>query len=393
MAAAAEHVGRLRSGDELVRFACELDSAELLDRQDPKADQWVHVLPLGPEVTARDGRRFTVENAQDILSATELPMLVDWEHRSEGADTRAAGWVEELRIEPVEAGSRAGIWGRVRWTPQGREHVSTQHYRFLSPVVAGKRDPASLRLKVHRIAAVALTNRPALKLHGIEMFREQLSHRLGAFAPEDQEEPMDKLHKAVREAFGLSADATEDQMVETIASAKKKPGEGDSVREALSAVTQERNAALQKAEQLEQELLSFRGQAFDREVRAFFDDASRTGKVPPAAREKWQGFSLKSADNFETFKTVIFPDLPTLGTPQKGSKKTARREALSRKSEHGVDYEALRAAGFKDDEIKEAERAVFSAKPGPGDEEDEDDATDHDEGDTTDDGKEAGAGG
>jgi phage I-like protein len=378
----------LRDGHELVRFTCELDAAACAhDAADPDKgqEQWVHVLPHGPEVQARDGRAFTVSDLERVVRDTELPMLVDWEHNSEGSrgDTRAAGWVEELKVEPIACGSRAGIWGRVRWTPQGREHVRTQHYRFLSPVVLGRRANSDKRqLSVERLASVALTNRPALRMHGIEQFREQLSQRFGSFA-EAEEATMDKLTKMVREACGLTQDATEEQLV-TALEPRLKSGDATSLREACTALTKERNDAIAKTSELEKELLSFKGEAFKREVEVFFDEGSRAGKIQPAAREKWLAFALKSTDNFSTFKDVIYPDLPVVGTPQRGDKGKPKREPLADKSEHGVDRAALRKLGLTDKQIAESEREVFRSKGGPGDEQPDSQEDDEDEDDEDD---------
>lgn len=391
MGASAEIVGRLKGGRELVRFASELCAA---DAAETETEHWIHVLPSGPRVEARDGRSFTVDNAQKVVDATELPMLIDWEHASEtSSDTRAAGWIEELQVR--SDGSHPGIWGRVRWTPQGREHVATQHYRFLSPVVLGRRANSVDRkqLAVEQLASVALTNRPALRMHGIEAFRAACSARFGELEPEGDD--MKNLAKLVRETCGLAEDTSEEALVSAL-EAKLKPKDESTTREALSVVTAERNTAVARVTELERELASFQGEAFTREVEVFFDKGSRAGKIAPAARKKWLAFAQKSRENFATFRDVIYPDLPVVVPPNGKGQKPPKRERLSTVSENGVDREALRRLGFTEEQIVAAEAEVFGGTtPAPGgtpapkppveDDEDDDDDDDADEGDTTDD--------
>ncbi len=408
MGAAAQVVGRLKGGRELVRFACELDAAACAtDATDPSkgGSQWIHILPHGPHVEARDGRSFTVEDIHKVLDATETPMLVDWEHASESGTTVAAGWVEELEVRTGEP-ETAGIWGRVKWTPAGREHVRAQAYRFLSPVVLGRRANSDRKhLAVEQLASVALTNRPALRMHGIEAFRMQLSERFGALDDEGDEDTMKELIKRVREACGLAEGATEGELVAAL-DAKLKPQPSDSLREALSTMTSERTALTTQVEKLERDLAAFQGEAFGREVEVFFDKGSRAGKIAPAARKKWLAFASKNRENFATFKDVIYPELPVLVPPDGKGQKTNKRARLSSLSPHGVDREALRRFGFTDAQIAEAEGEVFGGGgpkdapvPAPGvppvppdeddetDDDDEDDAAENDAadgGDTTD---------
>jgi phage I-like protein len=176
MGTTAEHLGTLRSGAELVRVTCELEDAQPRKTSKP-GPTWCHILPGGTKVDARDGRSFVLESADQVVLASELPMLVDWEHASEAGETRAAGWVEQLRIEPSTSGARAGVWGRIDWTAAGEADVRGRQFRFLSPVLVGKREAQVF--SVQSIRSLALTNRPALKMQGIEAFREQLSAQLG----------------------------------------------------------------------------------------------------------------------------------------------------------------------------------------------------------------------
>lgn len=175
------------AGGEHVRVAFEVQQFE-----PQQADKWLHVLPLG-KVEARDGRTFQVQDAAALLKACELPMLVDWEHRSEFfmGSSEAAGWIEDLLVEPGSGRFPSpGVWGRVDWTPKGREQTESKAYRYLSPVLlldvppgdAVSRSAFETRT-VLKIASVALTNTPALHMQSIDSFRASFSTRLAETVP------------------------------------------------------------------------------------------------------------------------------------------------------------------------------------------------------------------
>jgi phage I-like protein len=383
-----EWLGKLASGQELARFVCEIEPCS---EEDAKKPRWIHILPPGKDVEARDGRKFRVESHADIIKNTELPLLIDWEHNSEtNGDTRAAGWVEQLKVEPESAGDRAGIWGLADWTPPGREHTSSRHYRFLSPVVTGKRDLQTKLFHVHGLRSVALTNRPALRMHGIESFCEQLSLRSGPF--EAETEDMDKFKAALCTAFGLAADASEDALLAAakpiIDAAKQGNGETASLREAVTKLTSELSAERTAKATLSTELESFREKTRKVAVEAFFDKGSREGKIPPSSRKQWLKFCQESEANFKLFSETIYPGLAPLGDKVPPPPKGKKEKLSARSNPHRVDRAALKAMGFSDEQILESEREVFTANRGrdnadePDEEdedEDEDDSTDADE--------------
>ena len=89
----------------------------------------------GPDILARDGRRFRLLRPELILDAfRELgrPLQIDIEHASQvrapkGLSNPAVGWVVEMEIRD------GAIWGRVDWTERGRSWVTAREYRFLPP--------------------------------------------------------------------------------------------------------------------------------------------------------------------------------------------------------------------------------------------------------------------
>jgi hypothetical protein len=153
----AQHVGVRDDGRPLVRAVFEFGAT---------AGGAIHILPAGPHVAARDGREFSVSDAARVIAQTETPLLLDWDHESERANgsTKAAGWVHGLAVEKGDGSRAAGIWGVLEPTPEGLADIKARKYRYLSPVLALDRESRD----VLSIEAVALTNRPALVLQGID---------------------------------------------------------------------------------------------------------------------------------------------------------------------------------------------------------------------------------
>jgi len=117
-----------------------LEQVEILSASKPSdVPEWVHLLPLGV-TKARDGRIFSVEDAQTVVDsfvANNGDRPVDYEHQTEKAKrnpnasgpTPAAGWIKELRH------NASGIWGRIAWTLRAHELIKNKEYRYISPVV------------------------------------------------------------------------------------------------------------------------------------------------------------------------------------------------------------------------------------------------------------------
>lgn len=123
----------------------------------------VQIAPVGEFVGSdRDGKpvkeSVTIDSLQNLLKNIDGEVLVDFDHSSEHTtDTRAAAWATDFMV--VEnLGNSSGLYGRLKWTLEGREAVMGRKYRFLSPVWQLDDDSHPTRLK-----SIALTNKPALK--------------------------------------------------------------------------------------------------------------------------------------------------------------------------------------------------------------------------------------
>ena len=180
------------SSDDAVALCATLT----LPEDDGKAPEWVHLLPAG-EIRTGDGRGpYRVRDAAALLSAAPTPggrLPIDENHATDLAAPRgepapARGWIVELQSRDD------GVWGRVEWTAAGRRLVAGRAYRGLSPVIQHLKNG-----DVTAILRASLVNRPNLR--GLTALHQETDMTL-----------LEKLLKAL----GLSADTTEDQVVEKV---------------------------------------------------------------------------------------------------------------------------------------------------------------------------------
>lgn len=84
---------------------------------------------------------------------------IDFDHSANKGDTRAAGWIQGLRIEGDK------LRARVEWTPAGQEAVKKREYRFTSAEYKTKiRDKLTGETRDGKsLVACTLTNRPFLE--------------------------------------------------------------------------------------------------------------------------------------------------------------------------------------------------------------------------------------
>ena len=147
----------------------------------------------------------TVVNRWKAQGSKEI--LVDFEHKCEEggtADTSAAAWATNLRVE-----KNRGLVADFKVTDLGAEALSNRRLRFLSVawlVNKTTREPTE-------ITSIALTNKPNIPVAPV-LNRETS----GGINVEEKKGPkMDKL----KEALGLSADATEEEILAAVQEALK----------------------------------------------------------------------------------------------------------------------------------------------------------------------------
>ena len=124
------------------------------------------ITPLGEFVgSSTDGKptKEIIDEESIIQMARQTEeLLLDRDHASmrsqDERNTKAYGWISGLKAI-VGLGDMDGLYGTIKWTPDGIELVKERAYRFLSPVFELDGDGRAIKL-----VNVALTNRPALPL-------------------------------------------------------------------------------------------------------------------------------------------------------------------------------------------------------------------------------------
>ncbi len=199
--------------DTLASFFLELNAAA-----DGSAPEWIQLLPKGATITTVDGRGpYHVANAAELaaasLAAQGGKLLIDETHSTdlaapEGRPAPARGWVVEVQSRPD------GLYGRVDWTPAGKQLFADKAYRGISPALAvdGKGN-------VLAILRASLTNTPNLR---------------GMAALHQEQSSMEKLLAALRAALGLAADASEDVVLNSVKELKS----GTALQSALAPIAE-----------------------------------------------------------------------------------------------------------------------------------------------------------
>ncbi len=126
------------------------------------APEWIHILPSGTFKGA-DGRGpYVLRDPQSVITRSmeqaHGKLALDENHATDtaakiGLPAHAMGWIAELDARPD------GIWGRVEWTPPGKQAMANLAYRGISPVFDHTRDGV-----VTCILRASLTNDPNLTL-------------------------------------------------------------------------------------------------------------------------------------------------------------------------------------------------------------------------------------
>ena len=133
---------------------------------DYSADTLVKISPIGKFAgSSPDGKkRVEIIDEQSVMQMAKQTeeILLDKDHEAmrgpEGRNTEAYGWISGLKAI-VGLGDMDGLYGSIKWNPNGIQLAKDRVYRFLSPVFELDAEGRATKL-----VNVALTNRPALPL-------------------------------------------------------------------------------------------------------------------------------------------------------------------------------------------------------------------------------------
>lgn len=286
------------------------------------APEWIELFPAGPNIEARDGRKWTLD-PQRVIAAFEAnngPLAIDYEHGQhhlarQGKPAPAAGWITALENR------NGGIWGRVEWVAAAAKLITERAYRFISPDFDHAKDGQILRLN-----GAGLVNRPALAMTALAQFN-----------PEQETSML----KAIAQALGLAEDATEAAILSAISTRDgerkalcqalkiEEKGEHTAVIAAIAKLQEDTATALAavKTNGRDEEATTLRTELAEtktalaqlqekdrsRDIDLALDTAQKAGKITPASRESYRAMcSMEGGlDKFyalvETLPQVIAP--------------------------------------------------------------------------------------
>lgn len=251
------------------------------------APDWVQLFPAGPEIKARDARRWTLPDPQVLVTAfaaNQADLPFDIEHATEikapkGEDAPAQGWIKEMQVRADRT-----VWARVEWNAAGAARLTGKEYRYVSP--AFRHTAAG---EILAVTSAALVTQPALTMPALA--------GQGRDNPNDnQEEYMSLLARLVG-ALGLAASASEDDVIAAItsqvslASATRDP--------AQFVPAADHQLALARATKAEGDLATLAAAEKTKGAETAVDAAIAEGKIAPASREHWISVAHATPDAFE----------------------------------------------------------------------------------------------
>lgn len=254
--------------------------------------EWVELIPAGPEIIGRDGRRWIFDElaAQRVLAAfaaNQADLAIDWNHALQlaapsGGQSPAAAWIQELQ-------SREGaLWGRVSWTPRGAEDWVGRAYRYLSPVF--DYDPGTSRIAA--LVSAGLTNRPNLYLQALNHQEHNAMTRSAA------------LTAAITGALGLNAEASDDALAVAITQLQATALNSQQPSLDRFVPRADHDAVVARATNAEQKLTAFQKEQHDAAVAAEIDTALKAGKITPATVE-YHRASCSDTTGLERFRAFV----------------------------------------------------------------------------------------
>ncbi len=183
-------------------------------------DNWYLIAPIGDHPHSESGLVQVVDRESVEAMANSMPagkeLLVDFDHESWSGDKRttAGGWIQNL------AARAEGLWAQIRWSGSGRRALRNGDYRFISPVwtFANCQQIDPTHVRPLKLSDAGLTNRP--NLSGLPAMSNRERGDAQPHAEDTADQNRKEQMKKVATELGLSADASEDSVVQAIAQLK-----------------------------------------------------------------------------------------------------------------------------------------------------------------------------
>ena len=267
-----------------------------------QAPDWVELIPAGPVVIGRDGRRWLFDEPSQQLvvssfTSRAIDLPIDWEHATQlkapkGEEAPAGAWIKALEIRD------GALWGRVEWNARAALQVANREYRFLSPVF--DYDPDSTRIAL--LVSAGITNKPNFLLTA-------LNHE------NPNPEASMPLSAVLAAALGLTVDDSEDKALAAITQLKATAQAANSEQPSLERFVPrgDYDAVLQRATNAEQALATRNKAEHDKAVDTEIDAALKAGKITPATADYHRATCSEQA-GLERFRQFVAA-APVVGDP------------------------------------------------------------------------------
>lgn len=320
--------------------------------RDNDPPEWIQLLPEGERIEGRDGRAWLNDRPAEIVGAFTADgrdVVIDWEHATElkapqGEPAPAAGWIREQELR------NGAPWGRVEWTPRGRESILNREYRYYSPVLLYEKQTG----RIVAIRSLGLTNKPNLHLAALNhehfgkedvVMWKQLLIKLGLPETATEAEALNALGKIQAD---LATAQNNEQKIKGDLAVALNQAQNPSLERFVpradydAAVARSANAEKTLADQKKTETET----AINTEVEA----AIKMGKVTPASKEFYLA-TCRQEGGLERFRAFVAA-APVIVGPSKldtlpaGNSIDAVQVAIN--SMMGIDAEVFKKYGPKE---------------------------------------------
>jgi phage I-like protein len=314
-----------------------------LENKQGEIPKRIQLLPPGPNITGRDGRKWIMKNSGAVAAASNayLPNLpIDENHAVDhkapkGESSPAFGWFSNVSAE-----ANGSVWADVEWTRRGAEAVANLEYRYLSPVILHNE-----KGEVTALLRAALSNSPNLDLKSLN------SETPEAAQPENPAKEHNDMEKILA-ALGLPAGATEDEAVAAIAALKEKTSlnaaKAQTVDLAAYAPRADLAAMEARAATAEKRLADLNAAQLKAEAEAAVEQAVKDRKIAPASKAEYLSLCSTQA-GLESFKKIAAasPAIISEGAQAPGGAPPGTQASLN-----AEERAAAKAAGYTEEEWK-----------------------------------------
>lgn len=275
------------------RLNISFNTLQLELSSDNSVPDEVQLIPFG-RFRGRDGRRFQMLDVAAVIANTlkwynpdsgsdKLDLVIDYEHQTlfsdkNGQSAPAAAWIKQL----INKG-KDGLWGKVEWTENARNHIKNREYRYLSPVFSNDEQGNVIALK-----CAGLTNYPNLELQAFNKSN---------FNKEDKQ--VDLLAQLIL-LLGLAENASEKDVIDAVTQLKNA-GEAESLNKIaaalgetkadeqsiITAINKQRASSVDavKYAALDAEVVALKAEMSANKAETAVNKAIADGKLAPALKD------------------------------------------------------------------------------------------------------------